>query len=165
MWARVLLAPILVLSAAAQDGAEPAPANGKARVELSTLDQNCPGVLLGLPKAVAHLDRPRGGLAIDLLPDRRIGLYLRMQICTQDMFGRDRFCTGPPDFLFEGRIQEAGSVQDRDDTRTLYDIILEPGTLRTRLLITGQGEYYLIVPLDSEYPQYQRVKLFANQRQ
>jgi hypothetical protein len=140
-------------------------ANGKARIELSTRDQNCPGVLLGLPEAIARLDRLRGGIQIDLLPDHQIILYLRFQICTQDMFGRDRYCTRPPDFSFEGRIQEVDTVSDGEHSRTLYDIIIDPGTLRTRLVITDLGEYFLVVPLDSEEPQYQRVKLFASSEQ
>jgi hypothetical protein len=167
MWTNAMVL-FFILSAAtvnAADGVQTGnstQAGGTTRIELSTRDQNCPGVLLGLPQAIAHLDRPRGGIKIDLLPDDQIILYLSFQICTQDMFGRDRYCTEPPDYYFEGRIQEVGAVSAGEHSRTLYDMIIKPGTLRTRLVITGQGEYFLVVPLDSEDLQYQRVKLFVS---
>ena len=169
MWKRGILVFLLAMATAALATAESArtsgvaQASGEPTIELSTRDQNSPGVFLGLPDP--HRDRPPGGVEIYLFPDNRMILYLRFQMCTQDMFGRDRDCTDPPDFYFEGRLQEVGTVYEGGHSRTLYDIIIEPGTLRTRLVITDQGEYFLIVPLDSEEPQYQRVKLFVSSEQ
>lgn len=134
-----------------------------APLVLSTIDQNAPGVSLGLPEAVAQLDRPPGGVAITLLPDNQVRLYLRFQTCTMDEYGRDQYCTRPADYLFEGLLQEVGTISEGDHYRTLYDIVIPPGRLQTRLLITDLGDYFLILPLTETKPrQYRRVKLFVS---
>ena len=137
-------------------------ANDGERVVLSTVDQSRPGVTLGLPADIARLDNPPGGVIITLFPDGRVGLYLRFQICSSDMFGRNLFCTRPPDYLLEARLEEVATIVDGDVARFLYDIVVPQGRLRTRLLFTSEGEFFLVVPLEAPVTQYQRVKLFVS---
>ena|SRR5215831_15905965 len=160
--AALLVMPWTVAAAPAQEAEKALQAYGNGVIELSTLDQNAPGVFLALPETFAEFDRPPGGVVIYLTPDNRIILALRRSTCAQDRFARDVICTEPFDVYLPGRIQEVGSVVYQGVLRTLYDVVIDAGTLGTGLVITDQGEYFLAVPLDNGGSSYQRVKLFVS---